>query len=52
MKASGMTILYAPMGTAEKINLKELGDCNISIIEAPDAPALLTIAATGLKHAG
>lgn len=52
MKASKMATLYAPMGTARKINMKELDDCNISIIEAPDAPALLTIAATGLKHAG
>lgn len=51
MKARGISTLFAPMGTNRLINTKVTGDCGVTIIEAPDAKTLLSLAVAQKKNA-
>lgn len=44
MKARGITTVYAPMGTSRLVDPRFTKDCNILILEAPDAGTLLSMA--------
>ena len=46
MKAQGVSTLYAPMGTSKLVSPKTSADCNVTIIEAPDAKTLFSLAVT------
>lgn len=52
MKARGVSTLYAPMGTNRLVNAKANSDCNVTIVEAPDAKTLfsLAVAQSNRKH--
>lgn len=52
MKARGVSTLYAPMGTNRLVNAKANSDCNVMIVEAPDAKTLfsLAVAQSNCKH--
>lgn len=52
MKARGVTTLYAPMGTSQLVDPAVIGDCKITIMEAPDAKTLFSLAAVQEKLAG
>lgn len=44
MKARGVSTLYAPMGTNRLVDSRENCECNITIIEGPDATTLFSLA--------
>ena len=44
MKVHGISTVYAPVGTNQLINAKYNNDCNITIVEAPDAKTLFSLA--------
>lgn len=44
MKARGVSTLYAPMGTNRLVDAKVNCDCNVTIIEGPDATTLFSLA--------
>ena len=50
MKARGVSTLYAPMGTNRLVNTKVNSDCNVMIVEAPDAKTLFSLAVTQGNH--
>lgn len=46
MKARGVSTLYAPMGTNRLVDAKVNCECNVTIIEGPDATTLFSLAVT------
>lgn len=46
MKTRGASSLYAPMGTNRLVDSKVNCDCNVTIIEGPDAKSLFSMAVT------
>lgn len=44
MKTRGVSTLYAPMGTNQLLNSNTNHDCNVTIIEGPDAKTILSLA--------
>ena len=52
MKARNVTMLFAPMGTSQLVDPAVIGDCKITIMEAPDAKTLFSLAAVQEKLAG
>lgn len=50
MKARGVSTVFAPMGTNRLVNPKATTDCNVAIVEAPDAPTLFSLAAAHSKR--
>lgn len=46
MKAQGVSTVYAPMGTNRLVASQTNSDCNVTIIEAPDAKTLFSLAVT------
>ena len=49
MKARGVSTLFAPMGTNQLINAKVNSDCSVTIVEAPDAKTLFSLAVAQSK---
>lgn len=52
MKSQGVSTLYAPIGTNRLVDAKTNADCNVTIVEAPDAKTLFSLAVTrnSLQH--
>ena len=50
MKARGVSTLFAPMGTNQLINAKANSDCSVTIVEAPDAKTLFSLAVAQSKY--
>jgi len=46
MQARGISTLYAPMGTTGLVNPKASSGCSVTIVEAPDAQTLFSLAVT------
>ena len=51
MKERGFTTLYAPLGTGRLMEQVHDFDGSITVIEAPDAMTLFTLAVAGKKRA-
>lgn len=52
MKARGVSVLYAPMGTSRLIDAKVNCECGITVIEGPDAMTLFSLAVTHSNNLG